>query len=79
MKNVREAVEITKKKFQPILSEEHTKIKLEEPKIISCRVSKEKLTVKLEDHREISVLINDLNKKWFFKDIKSEELKKYEI
>ncbi|CAG8597297.1 16782_t:CDS:1, partial [Gigaspora rosea] len=41
--------------------------------------SKEKLTVKLEDNREISVLIDDLNKKWFFKDIKPEELKHYEI
>jgi hypothetical protein len=57
MKSVREVAE-TRKKFQPILSNQEQKEVDTEPKIVSCRVSKEKLTVKLEDGREISILIS---------------------
>jgi hypothetical protein len=60
MKSIRETTEL-RKRFQPVLSRKRKIIT--EPKIVSCRVNKEKLTVKLEDNREISILINDLNKK----------------
>ncbi len=49
------------------------------PKIINCRVDKERLTVKLDNQREVSVLIKELSKRWFFKDIQPEQLKTYEI
>ncbi|KLL04972.1 MAG: hypothetical protein MRERV_8c059 [Mycoplasmataceae bacterium RV_VA103A] len=51
-----------------------------QPKIVACQTSKEKLTAELDDGREVSILLDLLNK-WVFgrKDIKAEQLKNYEI
>jgi len=57
MKSVREVAE-PRKKFQPIFPKQKLEEEVKEPKIVSCRVSKEKLTVKLEDSREISLPIS---------------------
>ena len=78
MKSVR--IKETRKKLQPIFSNKKQKNIIQEPKIISCWVSKEKLTVELEDHREISVLISWLASRWFFlEELKAEQLKNYKI
>jgi hypothetical protein len=50
------------------------------PKIINCRVNKEKITVELEDQREISLPLNLIVKEWFcLNKIKEEQLKNYKI
>lgn len=56
------------------------KANLSQPKIVACQTNKEKLTAKLDDGRKVTILLNLLNK-WVFgrKDIKSEQLKNYEI
>ena len=58
----------------------YPKLNFSQPKIVACQTSKEKLTAKLDDGRKISILLNLLNK-WVFgrKDIKSEQLRNYEI
>ena len=50
------------------------------PKILSCQVNQEELTVKLEDERKITLPLNLLFSQWFLRnDIKPEQLKSYKI
>ena len=50
------------------------------PKIINCQVNKGKITVELEDQREISLSMDLIIKEWFMRDdINSEQLKNYKI
>ena len=50
------------------------------PKILSCQVSQEELTVKLDDERKISLPLNLLFSQWFLRsDINPEQLKNYKI
>lgn len=52
------------------------------PKILSCQVNSRKITVELEDQREISLPLNLIIKEWFClkeNEIKWEQLKNYKI
>jgi len=50
------------------------------PKILACKVSREKIVVELEDQREISLPLDLIIKEWFCLDnIKWKQLKNYKI
>ena len=49
------------------------------PKLLKLKVNQTKITVYLEDKREISIPINELAKRWKKPNLKAEQLKKYEI
>ena len=54
------------------------KVKKTDTKIVSLTVNKEKLTVQLDDGRELSIPI-DWFSKWGVENVSSSKLKKYEI
>lgn len=76
MASIKEINQETKQGIRGISAE----VNFSQPKIIACQTSKEKLIAKLDDGREVSILLSLINK-WIFgrEDIKSEQLKNYEI
>ena len=70
-----EEVQISKVEGKNFFLKEHY-----HPKIINCQVNKEKITVELEDKREISLPIDLIVKEWFcLEKVKEKELKNYKI
>jgi len=49
------------------------------PKLLKLKVNQTKITAYLEDKREISLPISELSKKWGKSNLKSEQLREYEI
>lgn len=67
--------EVNKIKPKITASQEHC-----HPKITKIAVEKERITVFLEDRREISLPVDLIIKEWFYRnDIKLEQLKSYKI
>jgi len=58
----------------------HLQKPLRQPSILSCQVSQDKLTVQLDDGREVGISITLLNK-WMFggENIQPKQLAKYEL
>ncbi|RHZ36443.1 DUF2442 domain-containing protein [endosymbiont GvMRE of Glomus versiforme] len=73
LREIRQEIPLSKSKS--ILTKKHW-----HPKILSCQVNKKKITVFLEDKREISLPWETIFKQWFIReDINPEQLKNYKI